>query len=333
MKQTTFYLLSLLFLMQCAPSAEDARSLEDILAADFEQHFISAGDNFPVISLFENDRFKFLVGLHNGFSVKEISEQLNWTKTALASEIDLLKENGYLAEKDGALFPAISIVMDIEGKTQFKQCEPVAEMIAESIIKIAPTIKQMYDSMEVARQEPYEDFKFFIMSDVLLDNWQINNVERAFLKKERTLRHGKRYYLQFAEKDSLTKIEVFGIYGNQYRCKDSICYITYGNNRKNHKKTFAELESMDIPLLSIADQEILHEMSELYRPELIKILEANRAIFVQHYNASNYKNELSFEEYFIWFYHFLYTRATDKLAEKQQLQIPDTGIFRVKLAS
>jgi len=136
---------------------------------------------------------------------------------------------------------------------------------------------------------------------------------------------------QFAEKDTLYNKEVFGIYGNQYSCKDTICFITYGNNRVNNSKTLKEMMIMNIPFLTKNDQRILREMAAFYKPKLIEVLETNRYIFVKEYEKFVYKNEISFGEYFIWYYHFLYTSVTDKLAEKGFLIIPENGNFRVQL--
>jgi len=328
MKKLILVLPILLLLIQC--KSQD-KLLDEILLKNYEQHFISSGDNFPDISLFDNDRYKFLISLHNGFHENEIRKKLNWSDKEFKYQVELLKNNGYLKEKNGSLFPSISIIMNNEGQELFKQAEQVAEDIAQSIIMIDPLMKQKYFTMEVADKYSYVDFNFFLLSDVLLDNWQINNVENDFLKKKRTLRHGKRYYIQLAEKDSLMKKEVFGIYGNQYKCKDSICYITYGNNRKNNHRSINELDLMNIPFLSIIDQYILDEMAEYYKPVLLKILEKYKPMFIEFYDNSVFKNELSFEEYFIWYYHFIYTKATDKLADKSHIEIPENGIFRVKL--
>jgi len=292
----------LIFMTQCE---EPKKSLEQIFDAEYEQHFISSGDNFQEISLFDNNRYQFLIGLHNGFQKQDIQKELNWSDKELESQIKILKENGYLKEENGTLFPSISIIMANEGQELFEQSEQIAETIATSIVEVEPLIKQRYSAMEISAKNPYEKFKFFLYSDVLLDNWQINNVEDDFLQKERTLRHGKRYYIQLAEKDSLVKTEVFGIYGNQYQCNDAACYITYGNNRVNNEKTLKELELMNIPILSKKDQSVLEEMAELYRPKLMSILTTNKSKFEKFYNQSVFKKELSFEEYFIWYYHFL----------------------------
>ena len=327
MKRIIIILPLFLILIHCSPS----KNLDKVLNSNYEKHFISSGNNFPKISLDKNQRHLFLVGLHNGFSKNEISKKINWSKNNLIKETALLKDNGYLKEVNGILYPTISIITKKEGVELFKKTESIANKIAVSITEIEETIKKKFSLMKISKKHSFSEFSFFLYSDVLLDNWQINNVENDFLKEKRTLRHGKRYYIQYAEKDSTYTREVFGIYGNQYRCNKDVCFITYGNNRKNHHKTLEELSKMDIPLLSKNDQAILKEMANFYRPTLIKILEKNRSLFEKEYKKSVYYNELTFSEYFIWYYHFLYTKTTDVLAQNKSISIPKTGIFRVQL--
>ena len=322
-----FLITTLIFFTNCKTS----KSLDEVLNAKYEKHFISSGDNFPQISLDKNSRYLFLVGLHYGFSQKDISQKLNWSTDNLIKEIKLLKENGYLKEVDGILYPTISIVTNQQGVDFFKKTEPIAREIANSIIEIENSIKEKFYLMEISKKYSFSEFSFFIYSDVLLDNWQINNVERDFLKDKRTLRHGKRYYIQYAEKDPSYTREVFGIYGNQYKCNNEFCYITYGNNRKNHYKKIQEMDEMNIPYLSKNDQTILKEMATIYKPILIDILVKHKNSFEREYKKSVYYNELSFSEYFIWYYHFLYTKTTDILDQKFIIEIPETGIFRVKM--
>lgn len=327
MKRALLVLSIILFLTNCKSS----NNLNKIVDINYEKHFISSGDNFPQISLDKNLRYRFLAGLHYGFSQEEIRQKLNWSRDDLRKEITLLKENGYLKEKSGILYPSISIVTNNQGINFFKKAEPIAKEIAASITKIEALIKNEYTLMETSKKHAFSEFAFFIFSDVLLDNWQINNVESDFLKEKRTLRHGKRYYIQYAEKDATYTREVFGIYGNQYKCNKELCFITYGNNRKNHYKSIEEMNEMDIPLLSKNDQSILKKMANIYKPILIDLLEKHKATFEKEYKNSVYYNELTFSEYFIWYYHFLYTRATDILAKNQKITIPESGVFRVKI--
>ena len=331
MLQKISYLVILLTFQLSTNALSQQRSLDNLFNAKYEQHFISSGDNFGQISLKKNNRHLFLVGLHNGHTPVALAKKLSWNDSILNSEIDLLKENGYIKEIGAKFYPTISIVMQNEGKKMFELSEQIADEITTSIAMIVPVVKIKYAQMSISKSYDYDELSFFLLSDVLLDNWQINNVEDEFLKSERPLRHGKHYYIQYAEKVPESKIEVFGIYGNQYKCTKKNCYITYGNNRKNHFKSIEELDKMNIPLLTKGDQDILDEMAEEFKPRLIELLNKNRDFILGNYNNSVYHNEITFEEYFIWYYHFLYTSVTNKLHDKGLLKVPENGIYRVKL--
>ena len=299
--------------------------------AQYEQHMISSGDNFPQISLNDNDRNKFLAGLHNGFSIGQIQKSLHWSDSLLQQELNLLAENSYIRQVGESFHPSVNIIMQNEASDIFEHTDPIAELLTRSLIELEPDLKTFYERTAVSNTYGYSELSFFLLSDVLLDNWQINNVEDQFLQKERPLRHGKRYYLQIAEKDTLNSREVFGIYGNQYACNDSICFITYGNNRKNQVKSTEELSQMELPFLSIQDQSVLSDMADFYLPHLLKVLNENRAGFEAFYESSAFKAETDFEEFFIWYYHFLYTNVTNKLHERGIIRIPENGVFRVKI--
>src|SRR5262249_44159557 len=68
-------------------------------------------------------------------------------------------------------------------------------------------------------------------SDVLLDNWQISNVENLFVKAERTQRTGGRYYFTMLEKPAAQGAEPFGLYGNTGSQWGSVQIGLYGNDR------------------------------------------------------------------------------------------------------
>jgi hypothetical protein len=69
------------------------------------------------------------------------------------------------------------------------------------------------------------------LSNVLLDNWQIENVETEFLKAERPLRDGRRYYYAIFEKPASQRSEAFGIYGNGGGTMGKVRLGVYGKQR------------------------------------------------------------------------------------------------------
>ena len=74
-------------------------------------------------------------------------------------------------------------------------------MIEETVALIEGNLEEIrrlyFDSPGLSRT-PLEQASLLVLSNVMLDNWQINAVEDRFLRAERPLRNGKRYYLSLA---------------------------------------------------------------------------------------------------------------------------------------
>jgi hypothetical protein len=100
----------------------------------------------------------------------------------------------------------------------------------------------------------------------------------------------------------------------------------YGNKRvgiqlKNY------YNDVSAPYILPKDEEVFKQMALGFLPSMLSIFERNRTFFVRVYNQSKYKDGISFEEYFMWWYHFIYTRATDICAERKMIRIPESGNF------
>jgi len=122
-----------------------------------------------------------------------------------------------------------------------------------------------------------------------------------------------------------TNREVFGIYGNQYEEKGDITINIYGNNRIG-----ITLDN-STNKISKSDNEILKEIAANFKPKLITIFNKETAYIKKTYQITGYENEISFEEFFIWWYHFIYTKATDIMNDKGLLTIPESGNFEYEL--
>jgi len=219
-----------LLMMACSnPSGETA---SDYFSIPIEHHLISSGDNRPAINLYRDSVDYFLFALHKGANAADFARQAGWSDSLLQARIKDLTGAGFIKKgKDDSLHPACMIITRKEGEWLFAQSESIAREIADSIIATIPSIKLKYENLSTAEKFRFEEFSFFLLSNVLLDNWQINNVENGFVKQPRTPRHGKNYYYQVAETNANDSIESFGIYGNQVRCNDTICAAVYGNRR------------------------------------------------------------------------------------------------------
>lgn len=290
-------------------------SLEEIFNRKFQQSFISRGDNFPDFSIRKDYRNLFLVALHNGISVVDFKSKVQFSKSKMDSIISLLETKSWLHKIDGEYKPTVFVATKEDGEKLYEYAKPISKKIAEKIKTELPIIKKEFKKTEISKKQNFEEWSFLILSDVLLDNWQIFNVENQFLGKfARPTRHGKNYYASITE--ITTDREGFGIYGNQYG-KISV----YGNNRKK-----ADLSSSEY-FVSNYDSRIFQSMADKFLPKLVEVLTESKKYAKNVYIKSGYSNEITFEEFFMWWYHFIYTQTTDDMAEMKILTIPENGNF------
>lgn len=327
MKIISLILLISIFIISCENKTEN-ENINSIFDSHFEHSLISRGDNFPNFNQYKDSIDLFLVSLHKGISSESFKNKVNWSDSILNEKIKLLLDKNWIHKKNKSLYPTVFIASHKEGLELFKFSTKVSEEIANSIEQEISKIKSEYLKTGISKKIPFEQMAFLILSNVLLDSWQIDNVETKFLKKkQRPLRNGKNYYYSIMENENTNK-DVFGIYGNIMDSNDTISYNIYGNRQTSVDfKKFDELiKTCDI-VISKEDYEIFSDMANQYFPKLLTILENNQTYFEKVYTKMNYDKEITFDEFFIWWYHFIYTKTTNILSERELLTIPENGNF------
>jgi hypothetical protein len=319
---------------ECTSQQPSKDQLNKIFKTSFRHYIISKGDNRPDFDRRKDSLDLFLISLHNGISTEEFKRKAGWSDEKLQANTLFLIQKGWLARKNDTLFPTVFIASERDGKMLYEYAKPVAEAIAVSIEEEVPSIRNRFRAKELDAKYDFNSLSFLVLSDVLLDNWQIMEMESAFLKQEnRPERHGKFYYAAI-EEYSASGNEPFNIYGNQYgRINDSTYLSIYGNNRiaanekLNNNKSFRDSVLVFSLKLTPELYNFFDEVSADYRPKLLKILEDQREYSMKVFQMSGYSGRIRFEEFFIWWYHFIYTSATNILAGKNIIYIPPDGNF------
>ncbi len=293
-----------------------------IIEMNIERSLIAKGDNLPDFNIQKDSMDIFLIALHQGFSIRDFQGFTKFDDEKINSIISLLETKNFLHKIDNSYKPTVFIVNAEEGELLYKYGKPLSRSIVKSIKKEMPEIKAMFSKTDISKNADFEDWSFLILSNVLLDSWQIDNVEKYFLKKEkRPLRNGKNYYYSIMENTN-PKTESFGIYGNHYQSIENGQYLcVYGNNRNN----FNDASTLNI--INSRDYEIFNQISELYLPSLLEIFESKRKYCKNIYTKLAYNEEISFEEFFIWWYHLIYTQATDEMNRIGMLKVAESGNF------
>lgn len=324
-------ILLLLIFTSCKTNREII--LKKITGSIYETKTISNGKNSPAIDITKDSLDLFLIALHYKMPYKEIAEYLKWDNLTKKRNTDILIKNGLLKAINNVYVPTLGIFPIEKGKKLIEKSHIISNQIAESIKVKLDVIKGIHSNLGISKNYSFYDLSFFYIIDILLDMGQINNVEKEFLREERPLRNGNLYYCAILEKDTTKNTEPFGIYGNQGLLNNDTIYLgVYGNTRTESNIGWRDYENKEIHYFSKNDFDILiNQMPNIILPTLISILERNKSYIKKTYTELGYDEEMTFNEFFIWWYHFIYSETTNKLIKDNIIKKPKNGLLYYKI--
>ncbi|WP_395761645.1 hypothetical protein [Bacillus sp. 3G2] len=71
-----------------------------------------------------------------------------------------------------------------------------------------------------------------------------------------------------------------------------------------------------IPVFKSTDLFILNEIANIISKDLVLLFKENDKPLKQYFASSRYSKEINYEEFFIWWYHFFYTKVTEELIKQ-----------------
>ena len=319
-----------ILILSCKKGKNKLKKVEEnkidlIFKTKLDHSLISKGNNFPDFRPSKDSMDLFLIALHENISISEFKKKTGFTNEKISKIEKLLEAKNWLHFVENKPKPSVFIATQKDGEKLFNYAIPIANEIVAKIKIELPDIKQRFNLTDISKTQDFKKWSFVILSDVLLDSWQIDNVEREYLKKElRPKRNSKYYYYSIMENKEKNR-ETFGIYGNQYEEINGKIISIYGNNR-----TGISLKSTDNKI-SKFDNEIFTTIANSFKPKLIDILNEKDEYIKKVYEETKYQKEITFEEFFIWWYHFIYTETTNILNKMNLLIVPENGNFEYEL--
>lgn len=323
------YLISVLaVIILTSHSVNDKRTIENILDSSLRVYQIS-GFQGPKIDIKKDSLAQFLTALHYNIPLSEIEKALKWSSETTEKNINALIENKLLTKKGDYYQPTLGVLTLERGNLLEEKAQKVANEIADSISKRLAEIKKIHNETNISKHHNFSELSLFYLSNVILDNFQIQRMEEEFLNQKRPLRNGNRYYLAIVEDEPANKTEPFGIYGNRgLLWNDSIGICVYGNRRIKSNIGWENYKDKNIHVFDENDTQLINKkMPDAFSPCLLDILHKNKPNFEATYHELNFDKEVSFEEFFIFWYHFIYTETTDILIAKNIVQKPQNGMF------
>lgn len=311
---------------------------EVINLSNWEFKIISQGNNNPTFEA-SKDSIQFIpILLKSGYSLSQIQTNFGWSEEKLTNKCNLLLENSFLKKVGNEYTPSLMIISN-------KEANIIREKLAPLASEITTTITDQLDSIIIKTKEirclnkfKFDDISLLILSNVLLDNGQIRNVEKEYLKSERPRRNDKNYYAAYGEKPDNPQYEAWNVYGNQVDMNNGFAICRYGNQRYTEKvlelneailKQYIKLqnkEDFSYPIVNNGCNLEIMELANRFKPYLIKILNKHSSLLKVLYKDMNYAKEVTYEEFFIWIYHILYSDVTDRLLEINLIKIPDEKV-------
>ena len=307
-------LLAILFVSLFINQANaQSTNIDQIFTKKFKGNLVSSDDNFPNFSIGKDSMNFLLISLHENINISNFKSKTKFSDTKLDSIIHFLEGKNFIHRIGSQYKPTIFIADAEEEKNLYKYALPISKEIVEAVKVSLPSIKEKYIKSDLAQTQSFEDWSFNILSNVLMDNGQIKNVEQEFLKTtSRPQRNGKYYYLSLMESND--KNEPFDIYGKQI----GAIHIN-GNTKIGLKVTLIDNK------LSISDGKIFNKIAQDFLPHLLTILESKRNYAESIYKEMGYSKEISFNEFYIAWYHFIYTKAFNLMVEENLLKVSVGG--------
>src|SRR6056297_1779109 len=330
--KTIITILAVTILTSC--SVNNSRTIQNILNSSFRVYQIS-GFQGPKIDIKNDSLAQFLTALHYNIPLAEIESALEWSSETTENNIKALIENKLLTKEGDYYQPTLGIFALERGNLLKEKAQNVAIEIADSVYNWLPELKKIHQETNISRHHDFRELSFFYLSNGILDNFQIRRIEDEFLNQKRPLRNGSRYYLAIVEDNHANKTEPFGMYGNRgLLWNDSIGICVYGNKRIESNVGWDNYTDKNIYVFDKNDTQLVtQKMPDAFFPCLLDILNRNKPYFEATYRELNFDKEVSFEEFFIYWYHWIYTEATDVLIAKDIIQKPKNEMFYYKIAA
>jgi len=212
-----------------APShALDAEQLSE----RYQHAVISRGDHYPGVDVERDQLDAVLVLLHRDASLPEIAEALDLAPQALQDRIARLVAEGLVGRGEAGRYrPAAPVISLDDAARHFSVERALVDETADLIVSHLPGIRARAVATPGLEDFPFENASLLILSNVVLDNPQIDTVEADFLDVRRPLRGGGRYYFSLNEGEPDSETDRFGIYGNHWNDYGDVGVGLYGNRR------------------------------------------------------------------------------------------------------
>ncbi|HDR7551488.1 TPA: hypothetical protein QCX50_005701 [Bacillus mobilis] len=307
---------------------------------------ISSGDNLPSIKIKGTKLQYLLVMLHLGFESNTIKTILSWTNEEFERHMNSLELEGLLKKTEGSYYPTCMVITAKIIENYSNHIEAISKRI-ETFNYLS---KESYSLLLYSGVLLDFGQINYIEGNYLKKKRPLRNKKRYYYAiQEQELTDIEAFGMYGNTYLDLGEVQI-GLYGNsRYSTLNLITadnetfeeYFQNTNTDINYKKKqlvkgfVAADRQIDlhlnivyeklglyqnsqpvIPVFKSTDLSILNEIANTISKDLVLLFKENDKPLKEYFVSSRYSKEITYEEFFIWWYHFFYTKVTEELIKQ-----------------
>ncbi len=323
-----------MFLLIIFSSCNKEKNINEILNGKFV--FVTIPQNDSIETEFNQKQLKkLLVLLHNRVPESEIKNLLGLNNIQYQEKINQLFGSSLIKKKeDGSFVPTCMIIDTINQRELKNIASPIGKLVAEIVIDRLPLIKSLYLKFLMNNSQKgktltgfsFDEISLFLLSNVILNEWQLKNIQEKFIKSHPPSRERDNYYAALFQLDNYNSINVFL---NRSILNDNYLKKFYSKIIKENDFVYpSSYNYIKIPYEKKYEK-LFENMASIVAKDLIENLEKKKPLLVKYFLNSVYKDEISFREWLMWVYQFIVTEATEYLIKKDIIK-EATNIYFVQ---
>ncbi|KUO59311.1 hypothetical protein APF79_02865 [bacterium BRH_c32] len=299
--RNSVFIIFLFTLISCGKKEENTLSESKYI---LRYHFDDPGSD-SVFIFKESNSKNLLILLNKGDDKSKIKEILKISSIEYDDLINSLFGNGLIKKTDNGKFvPSFPIIDFAEEKEINTISKPIGEDISLIIIDRLKLIEDKMLKLPSYSQNNHS-LRYFLFSEVLLNNLQIKNIKENFIKSRAPERNGKHLYIALIE-ESISKEE-----------NSLEPFISAEQKQKGNAFEFNN--SINFTPAEIAQLQII---ADVIKKDLSDYLNGKRRILLGNYSKSNLQKTTSFKEYTYWVYQYIIRDAVKSLIKHGIIRSP-----------
>lgn len=202
-------------------------------------------ENIHLDLLNQNKTLKMLMLLHNRVSKEDMLKELNISEDEYNNNINRLFATGLIKASENKVFVPTCMIVNYDEENDIRNyVKTFGTDISEIIIEKYSLAKEKYSLLHYFENISFEEASFFILYNVMLDSWQLDQIVENFLRSDIPNRGGTRSFIMINQID--TAITILKNQRLENKSLEIGNYKLYSFGNLNSKNNFIEIDSKQL---------------------------------------------------------------------------------------